>query len=134
MEGTIRVIKNDYYHIAMNDLEYLNAVKHLPYYNQHCITCQQICEKLLKHIISISYPGKDKDRLLKSHSLRTLYRAIRSYIDSFQLPEAELASLTDYYFDAKYPGPDFFAANEDDFKNCYSTMLKVVDAVNKFVY
>ena len=94
------MIQNDYYHIAMNDLEYLNAIIHLPYYNQHCITCQQICEKLLKHVISISYSGEDKDRLLKSHSLRTLYRAIRSYIASFELPEAELASLTDYYFDA----------------------------------
>lgn len=63
------MIQNDYYHIAMNDLEYLNAVKHLPYYNQHCISCQQISEKLLKHIISISYSQDDKDKILKSHSL-----------------------------------------------------------------
>lgn len=43
------MIQNDYYHIAMNDLEYLNAVKDFPYYNQYCIACQQISEKLLKH-------------------------------------------------------------------------------------
>ncbi|WMJ89698.1 hypothetical protein [Anaerocolumna sp. MB42-C2] len=47
------MIQNDYYHIAMNDIEYLNAVKHLPYYNQHCIACQQICEKLFKHILNV---------------------------------------------------------------------------------
>nr|WP_312579829.1 HEPN domain-containing protein [Sedimentibacter sp.] len=127
------MIQNDYYHIAMNDLEYLNAVKHLPYYNQHCISCQQISEKLLKHIISISYSQDDKDKILKSHSLRTLYRAIHNYISSFNLPEEELANLTDYYFDAKYPGNDFFTASKEDFSKCYSAVLKVVDEVNKLL-
>lgn len=127
------MIQNDYYHIAMNDLEYLNAVKHLPYYNQHCISCQQISEKLLKHIISISYSQDDKDKILKSHSLRTLYRAIHNYIAAFNLPEEELANLTDYYFDAKYPGNDFFTASKEDFSKCYSAVLKVVDEVNKLL-
>lgn len=127
------MIQNDYYHIAINDLEYLNAIKHLPFYNQHCVSCQQICEKLLKHIIVISYPGEEKDKLLKTHSLRTLYRAILTYITSFQLPEMELASLTDYYFDAKYPGDDFFTANEKDFNECYATMLKVKDEVTNLL-
>jgi HEPN domain-containing protein len=127
------MIKNDYYHIAMNDFQYLNAVKYLPYYNQHCISCQQICEKLLKHIIVISYAGDDIDKILKSHSLRTLYRAIHSYISSFTIPEEELANLTDYYFDAKYPGSDFFTANEEDFFKCYDTVLKVVEEVDKLL-
>jgi len=127
------MIQNNYYHIAMNDLQYLNAVKHLPYYNQHCISCQQISEKLLKHIITISYSEDDIDKILKSHSLRTLYRAIHGYISSFTLPEEELANLTDYYFDAKYPGNDFFTANEDDFSKCYDTVLKIVDEVDKLL-
>lgn len=127
------MIQNDYYHIAMNDLEYLNAVKDLPYYNQHCIACQQISEKLLKHIISISYSEEDIDKVLKSHSLRTIYRAIRKYITTFYLPEEELANLTDYYFDVKYPGNDFFTANKEDFDKCYSTVLKIVDEVNKLI-
>lgn len=127
------MIKNDYYHIAMNDLEYLKAVKHLPYYNQHCISCQQIAEKLLKHIIVMSYAKDDKDRILKTHSLRTIYRAINSYIPSFKLPEEELANLTDYYFDAKYPGNDFFTATEEDFLKCYSSLMKIVDEVNKII-
>jgi len=127
------MIQNDYYHIAMNDLEYLNAVKDVPYYNQNCIACQQISEKLLKHIVSISYSEDDMDKILKSHSLRTLYRAIRRNITSFNLPEEELANLTDYYFDAKYPGNDFFTANKEDFDKCYATVLKVVDEVNKLI-
>lgn len=127
------MIQNDYYHIAMNDMEYLKAVKHLPYYNQHCIACQQICEKLLKHIITISYSGEEKDRILKSHSLRTIYRGIRTYIPSCVLPEEELASLTDFYFDAKYPGNDFFTANEEDFNKCYATLNKVVEAINRLL-
>jgi len=127
------MIRNDYYHIAMNDLEYLNAVKHLPYYNQHCIACQQISEKLLKHILYISYSEEDKDKILKSHSLRTLYRTIHSYMASFSLPEEEMANLTDYYFDAKYPGNDFFTASKEDFFKCYDTVLKVVHEVNKLL-
>lgn len=127
------MIQNDYYHIAMNDLQYLNAVKHLPYYNQHCILCQQISEKLLKHIITISYSENDIDKLLKSHSLKTLYRAIHSYIPSFTLPVGAIANLTDYYFDAKYPGNDFFTANKDDFFECYATVLKVVEEVEKLL-
>ena len=117
----------------MNDLEYLNAVKHLPYYNQHCISCQQIGEKLLKHIITLSYIHDDKDRMLKTHSLRTIYRGIKRYIPSFDLPEEELANLTDYYFDAKYPGNDFFTATEEDFYKCYSSLMKIVDEVKRII-
>ncbi|NYB72982.1 HEPN domain-containing protein [Sedimentibacter hydroxybenzoicus DSM 7310] len=127
------MIQNDYYHIAMNDFEYLNAVKDLPYYNQHCIACQQIGEKLLKHIITLSYIEDDKDKILKSHSLRTIYRAIHRYIPDFILPEEELANLTDYYFDAKYPGSDFFTANAEDFNKCYASLLKIIEQVNKVI-
>ncbi len=126
------MIKNDYYSIAMNDYEYLMAVRHLPYYNQHCIASQQIAEKLLKHIVLISYSGDDKERMLKTHSLRTLYRALRSEIN-IHLPEAELASLTDYYFDAKYPGTDFFTATEDDFHKCYLTLETIVAEVKRLL-
>lgn len=127
------MIKNDYYHIAMNDLEYLNAVKELPFYNQHCILCQQIGEKMLKHIVHISYSGDDRDKILKTHSLRTIYRAIRKEIPGFSLPEEELANLTDYYFDVKYPGIDFFSATEEDFQKCYSSMMKIVVEVNRIL-
>ena len=127
------MIQNDYYHIAMNDFEYLNAVKNLPFYNQHCIACQQIGEKLLKHIISLSYIEDDKDKILKSHSLRTIYRAVHRYIPDFILPEEELANLTDYYFDAKYPGSDFFTANEEDFSKCYASLLKIIEQVNNIL-
>lgn len=127
------MVQNDYYNIAMNDFEYLNAVKHLPYYNQHCIACQQIGEKLLKHIIVLSYIEDDKDKILKSHSLRTIYRAIHRYIPDFILPEEELANLTDYYFDAKSPGSDFFTADEKDFNKCYASLLKIIEQVNGII-
>ncbi|NLC44423.1 MAG: HEPN domain-containing protein [Clostridiales bacterium] len=127
------MIRNDYFHIAMNDLDYLNAVKDLPFYNQHCISCQQIGEKLLKHIIYLTYSDVDKEKILKTHSLRTIYRAICKVIPSFNLPEEELANLTDYYFDAKYPGNDFFTANEEDFLKCYSSLMKIVDEVNRVI-
>ena len=126
------MIKNDYYHIAMNDLEYLKAVKHLKFYNQHCIVCQQIGEKLLKHMVMMAYSGDDKERLLKSHSLRTLYRALKRDLD-INLPESELAVLTDFYFDAKYPGNDFFTATEEDFDQCYATIEAIVAEVERLL-
>ena len=126
------MIKNDYFHIAMNDFEYLKAVMHLPYYNQHCIACQQIGEKLLKHIIVIAYAGEDKEKMLKTHSLRTLYRAIRNSVE-ITLKEEELASLTDYYFDAKYPGTDFFTASEEDFHKCFHTVENIVNEVERLI-
>jgi len=126
------MIKNDYYHIAKNDLDYLNTVKQLPYYNQHCIACQQIGEKLLKHLVTIAYTGEDKEKMLKTQSLRTLYRSLRSEI-AIVLPEDQLALLTDYYFDAKYPGTDFFTATQEDFDVCYKTIEKIVIEVDRLL-
>ena len=127
------MIQNDYYHIAMNDYEYLNAVKHFPFYNQHCISCQQICEKLMKHIVTLGNFDEDKERLLKTHSLRTLYRGIKGTVPEINLQEESLASLTDYYFDVKYPGNDFFNATKEDFEKAYLTMQSVVNEVQRLL-
>lgn len=39
----------------------------------------------------------------------------------------------DYYFDAKYPGSDFFTANEEDFNKCYASLLIIIDEVKKII-
>lgn len=70
--------------------------------------------------------------MLKTHSLRTLYRAIRNSVE-ITLIEEELASLTDYYFDAKYPGTDFFTASEEDFHKCFHTVENIVNEVERLI-
>lgn len=39
-----------------------------------------------------------------------------------------LAYLTDFYYDARYPGDDFYTVTKNDFEKCLSIMY---DTVNK---
>ena len=48
------VMKNEYYSIALGDLEYLQATLHLPYYNNIAIAAQQVAEKMLKSVVELS--------------------------------------------------------------------------------
>ncbi len=47
-------MKNEYYSIALGDLEYLQATLHLPYYNNIAIAAQQVAEKMLKSVVELS--------------------------------------------------------------------------------
>lgn len=39
-----------------------------------------------------------------------------------------LAYLTDFYFDARYPGDDFYTVSKEEFEKCLAIMY---DTVNK---
>jgi hypothetical protein len=43
-------MKNDYYEIAYNNLLYLQATLHLPFYNDIAVGTQQVAEKMLKSV------------------------------------------------------------------------------------
>lgn len=43
-------MKNDFYAIACEDLKYLQATLHLPYYNQIAVQSQQVAEKMIKSV------------------------------------------------------------------------------------
>lgn len=46
-----------------------------------------------------------------------------SYIAS---AENDLAYLTDFYFDARYPGDDFYTVSKEEFDKCLSVMYDTV--------
>jgi HEPN domain-containing protein len=98
------------------------------------IACQQIAEKMLKHMLTISYNGSDIETLLKTHNLKKIYFTINGTLSSFQLDHTKLADLTDYYFDAKYPGDDYMDVTEEMFNGCFSTMTEVKNMVERFIF
>ena len=71
---------SSYYDVALNDLKYLNycidGIDHMPEYNNVMIQEQQVCEKLLKHLVRLYVFDADVDKVLKSHKLITLVNRI----------------------------------------------------------
>lgn len=121
---------NDYYVIACNDLYYLQATLHLPYYNQIAVGAQQVAEKMIKSVAERTCVGIEK--LMGSHNLRALYTEIKKNEEDFELDRDKLSTLKDFYFDARYPGDNYVDVDEDDCERCLATMYDVVEAVNAF--
>lgn len=95
------MMKNDYYDIACNDLEYLQATLHLKFFNQFAIASQQIAEKMLKSVAEVTCVGIEK--LMTTHNLRAIYTEINKVESDFILDKGKLSMLKDFYFDAKCP-------------------------------
>lgn len=123
-------MKNEYYSIAYNDLLYLQATLHLPFYNNIAVNAQQVAEKVLKSVVEIVSP--DAEGILKTHNLRGLYNEISKYLPAFELNQWKLSMLKDIYFDAKYPGDNFMEIDQKTCDECLSIMYDTIEAVNQF--
>lgn len=123
-------MKNEYYSIAYNDLLYLQATLHLPFYNNIAVNAQQVAEKVLKSVVEIVSP--DAEGILKTHNLRGLYNEISKYLPTFELNQWKLSMLKDIYFDAKYPGDNFMEIDQKTCDECLSIMYDTIEAVNQF--
>lgn len=126
-------MKNDYYSIAINDLEYLvSVIPHARGYNQIAVQAQQAAEKLLKSVAEIVCTS-DIEEILKTHNLKKIYTAIQRESDEFtNLNARDLAYLKDYYFEAKYPGDDFITVTLEQCNECLEIMYEVFNVVNQF--
>lgn len=123
--------QNSYYAIACNDIAYLEAVGDTGYYNQPAAICQQVVEKLLKSVIERLYIEDNITDILRSHSLKTLGRALTSVLPTVDISIKDLAYLTNYYFDTRYPGPDYHIVSKEDFDECKRIMYDVKEEVDK---
>ena len=123
-------MKNEYYSITYNDLLYLQATLHLPFYNNIAVNAQQVAEKVLKSVVEIVSP--DAEGILKTHNLRGLYNEISKYLPTFELNQWKLSMLKDIYFDAKYPGDNFMEIDQKTCDECLSIMYDTIEAVNQF--
>lgn len=121
-------MKNEYYSIALGDLEYLQATLHLPYYNNIAISAQQVAEKMLKSVVELS--SVNCESLMRSNNLRALYDEAFKQFSISPVNRGDLSMLKDYYFDAKYPGDNFVNVTAAECEQCLNTMYDVIDFVH----
>ena len=126
------MIRNSYLDIAQNDLEYLESVLKTGsrFYNQLAVQCQQVAEKYLKGYLDRLLIDEDVSDLLRkhNHNMKRIASRLNELYPDLELDTIGLAYLTDFYFDARYPGDDFSVVTEQEFQKCLSIMY---DTVNK---
>ena len=124
-----------YYDIAMDDLQFVTVARVEGYYNQTTTLCQQIAEKLLKSVVADYYTETDLEDVLRSHSLRRIASAIEKIAGKEYFDKKALAYLSDYYYDVRYPGPDYVKIDKSTFDECFGIMseckMKVDELLNE---
>lgn len=125
------MIKNNYLDIARNDLEYLESVlgNNSTFYNQLAVQCQQVAEKFLKGYLDRLCLEEDVTDLLRKHNMKRIASKLNELYPGTDLDAVGLAFLTDFYYDARYPGDDFYTVTKEDFEKCkfimYDTISKL---------
>ncbi len=124
------MIRNTYLDIAESDLQYLESVLSMgsTFYNQLAVQCQQVAEKYLKGYLDKIFVDEDVADLLRKHNMKKIASKLNTVKSGLDLDTIGLAYLTDFYYDARYPGDDFYNVTKDDFEKCLSVMY---DTVNK---
>lgn len=124
------MIKNTYLDIAENDLQYLESVLAVgsTFYNQLAVQCQQVAEKYLKGYLDKVLVEEDVADLSWKHNMKKIASKLNEMREGLELDTIGLAYLTDFYYDARYPGDDFYNVTKADFDKCLSVMY---DTVNK---
>lgn len=127
------MIKNTYLDIAENDLAYLESVLKtgITYYNQLAVQCQQVAEKFLKGYLDKTFVEEDVSDLLRKHNMKRIASKLNEIKPELELDTIGLAYLTDFYFDARYPGDDFYTVTEPEFEKCLEIMYDTVTKLKK---
>ena len=122
------MIKNTYLDIAENDLQYLEAVLKTgnTFYNQLAVQCQQVAEKFLKGYLDRILLEEDVSDLLRKHNMKKIAAKLNEIKPELKLDTIGLAYLTDFYFDARYPGDDFYTVSKEEFEKCLAIMYDTV--------
>ena len=123
------MIKNNYLDIAENDLQYLEAVLKTgnTFYNQLAVQCQQVAEKFLKGYLDRTLLEEDVSDLLRKHNMKKIAAKLNEIKPELKLDTIGLAYLTDFYFDARYPGDDFYTVSKEEFEKCLAIMYDTVN-------
>lgn len=122
------MIKNTYLAIAENDLAYLEEVRKTgsTFYNQLSVQCQQVAEKFLKGYLDNLLLEEDVSDLLRKQNMKKIAVKLNDLYPELGLDTVGLAYLTDFYFDARYPGDDFYTVTKEEFDKCLSIMYDTV--------
>lgn len=127
------MIKNSYLAIAENDLEYLESVVNSgsTFYNQLAVQCQQVAEKYLKGCLDRFMTDEDVSDLLRKHNMKKIASRLNECKPELELDTIGLAYLTDFYFDARYPGDDFYTVSKEEFEKCMAIMYDTVKRLKR---
>ena len=122
------MIKNTHIDIAENDLQYLESVLQTgsTFYNQLAVQCQQVAEKFLKGYLDKLLLEEDISDLLRKHNMKKMASKLNEWNPELNLDTIGLAYLTDFYFDARYPGDDFYTVSKEEFEKCLAIMYDTV--------
>ena len=123
-------MNNDYISIALNDYEYLKVGRQANLYNNDASGAQQVVEKIIKGII-LKTQEVTPD-VLRTHNLRNLYKRIKHEFPISKESEAFLSTLTDFYFNARYPGDDFIIVDKEDADTSYAVATEFVERVKRW--
>ena len=65
--------------------------------------------------------------LLRKHNKKKIAAKLNDMNPGLKLDTVGLAYLTDFYFDARYPGDDFYTVSKEEFEKCLSIMYDTVE-------
>ncbi len=127
---------NSYMGMAENDYLYakagMNICRQLGNYNSVAAGCAQAAEKYLKALAEVCLiEAPDAVTIMRTHNLRTLVNKIKEYRPTAELNSKDCKWLGDYYFEARYPGDNFVAVNEEDGTECIRIVENIRDVVKE---
>lgn len=132
MEEVNKFKYGTYGYIAYKDLH--RAQKNFEM-GEYCVTgfyAQQCLEKIAKQYISEKIIGEDTSHYMKSHRLKKLYSRIplARTIDNIEA----VYSLTDCYFDNRYPGEDYFELKKEPASRYLKSTIQIFYEVSDMLF
>lgn len=90
---------------------------------------QQAVEKILKEYIKATYFNADIESILHTHKLHLLVK--KSGIDELSDFKSDIADLSNYYFDGRYPGIGYEEVTQEDALRLFNAAKQMVAIVEK---
>jgi len=133
-----RAAFNSYLGMAENDYLFakggMETCRSIGIFNSVASTAAQSCEKYLKAILNEKFlDDSSVIPLLKSHNLRSIFHTICEKYPDWDVSSMEIKWLGDFYFDARYPGDDFFCVEEEDAEKCIEILECVRDQARQIL-
>ena len=88
-------------------------------------------KKYLKGYLDKIFVDEDVADLLRKDNMKKIASKLNEMRAGLELDIIGLAYLSDFHYDARYPGDDFYNVTKDDFEKCLSVMYDTVNKLRK---